>query len=147
MLESFIAYLRGSLATIRAIQGTFQQEIQLLGHYLDLLKIRMGQRFAFSFDFEPSLLSEPLAPMLLQPVVKNAIRHGLEPKVEGGFVEVSARRGGDRVRVTIEDNGLGFKPGHDAGIGLENLRQRLQVIYARRHHGTHSRTGGALHSK
>ena len=129
MLESFIAYLRGSLAASRAIQGTFEQEIQLLGHYLDLLKIRMGQRLAFSFDIEPSLLAEPLAPMLLQPVVENAIRHGLEPKVEGGAVKVSARRVGDRVRVAIEDNGLGFKPGHDAGIGLENLRQRLQVIY------------------
>ena len=62
-------------------------------------------------------------------MVENAIRHGLEPKVEGGAVKVSARRVGDRVRVAIEDNGLGFKPGHDAGIGLENLRQRLQVIY------------------
>jgi LytS/YehU family sensor histidine kinase len=129
MLENFISYLRGSLAANRAINGTFEQERQLLTHYLDLLKIRMGDRLSYSLEIEPSLLPMALAPMLLQPLVENAIRHGLEPKVAGGYVKLSTTRAGERIVVTVQDNGLGFKPGTDAGIGLENLRQRLSVLY------------------
>ncbi len=129
MLENFISYLRASLAASRSVQGTFAQEESLLRHYLELLQIRMGQRLQFMLDVEPSLKGEPLAPMLLQPIVENAIRHGLEPKVEGGRVLISARREGGRVKVMVEDNGLGFTPGESSGIGLENLRQRLEVLY------------------
>jgi LytS/YehU family sensor histidine kinase len=130
MLENFISYLRASLAASRSVQGTFAQEESLLRHYLELLQMRMGQRLQFELSMEPSLQSEPLAPMLLQPIVENAIRHGLEPKVEGGRVMVSARRAGGRVNVVVEDNGLGFHPGESSGIGLENLRQRLDVLYS-----------------
>jgi LytS/YehU family sensor histidine kinase len=129
MLENFIHYLRGSLAASRSTNGTFAQERQLLNHYLALLKIRMGSRLDYSVDIESSVLQEPLAPMLLQPVVENAIRHGLEPKVEGGFVSVKARRIKATIQVTVEDNGLGFKPTETSGIGLDNLRERLAVLY------------------
>lgn len=129
MLENFIAYLRGSLASSRTTNGTLAQEVKLLTHYLELLKIRMGNRLSFEIDVEPALLAEPMAPMLLQPIIENAIRHGLEPKVEGGFVKVIARRSGTRLVISISDNGLGFKPGADAGIGLDNLRERLAVLY------------------
>ncbi len=129
MLENFIAYLRGSLAASRSVQGTFEQEVKLLGHYLDLLKIRMGERLRFALDVEPSLMAEPLAPMLLQPIVENAIRHGLEPKIEGGEVRLSAKRIGERIEVRVQDDGLGFNPGADAGLGLANLRERLLVLY------------------
>jgi sensor histidine kinase YesM len=128
MLENFIHYLRGSLAASRATQGTFEQEKKLLNHYLDLIKIRMGDRLDFSIDIEPSVLAEPLAPMLLQPLVENAIRHGLEPKIEGGFVALKAWRLNDDIVITVEDNGLGFKPSENAGIGLDNLRERLAVL-------------------
>jgi sensor histidine kinase YesM len=129
MLENFIAYLRGSLAASRAVQGTLGQELELLGHYLELLKIRMGQRLSYSLDVDAALMAEPLAPMLLQPIVENAIRHGLEPKVEGGVVKLSARREQALIEVCVEDNGLGFKPGAHSGVGLDNLRERLQVLY------------------
>jgi sensor histidine kinase YesM len=131
MLENFIHYLRGSLAASRATNGTFEQERKLLNHYLDLIKIRMGDRLEFSIDIESSVLQEPLAPMLLQPVIENAIRHGLEPKIEGGFVALKARRLKDEIQVVVEDNGLGFKPNENAGIGLDNLRERLAVLYDR----------------
>jgi sensor histidine kinase YesM len=131
MLENFIHYLRGSLAASRATNGTFEQERKLLNHYLDLIKIRMGDRLEFSIDIEASVLQEPLAPMLLQPVIENAIRHGLEPKIEGGFVTLKARRLKDKIQVVVEDNGLGFKPNESAGIGLDNLRERLAVLYDR----------------
>lgn len=129
MLENFIAYLRGSLAASRSVQGTFEQEVKLLGHYLDLLKIRMGDRLRYTLDVEPSIMAEPLAPMLLQPIVENAIRHGLEPKIEGGEVRLSAKRTGERIEVCVQDDGMGFRPGADAGIGLANLRERLLVLY------------------
>jgi LytS/YehU family sensor histidine kinase len=129
MLENFIHYLRGSLAASRATNGTFEQERKLLNHYLELIKIRMGNRLEFSVEIEPAVLLEPLAPMLLQPIVENAIRHGLEPKIEGGLVAVKARRVKNQIHVTVEDNGLGFKPNESAGIGLDNLRERLAVLY------------------
>ena len=129
MLEHFIAYLRASLVASRSVQGTVGQEAGLLRHYLQLLQIRMGDRLAFSVDVDPTLDGVPLAPMLLQPVVENAVRHGLEPKVEGGRVDVSVQRDGDRMRVRVVDDGLGFKPGANAGVGLHNLRERLAVLY------------------
>ncbi len=129
MLEHFIAYLRASLAASRATQGTVAQEAALLRNYLELLKIRMGARLAYAIDVEPELDAAPLAPMLLQPVVENAVRHGLEPKIEGGRIDVRVHRKGSRMIARIEDDGLGFRPGANPGVGLQNLRERLAVLY------------------
>ena len=129
MLEHFIAYLRASLAASRSTQGTVGQELDLLRNYLELLQIRMGARLNYQIDVDPALRAVPLAPMLLQPVVENAIKHGLEPKVEGGTVTIHLRRQADRLITRIADNGLGFTPGLGAGVGLQNLRERLAVLY------------------
>ncbi|MFM2400176.1 MAG: hypothetical protein RL341_2333 [Pseudomonadota bacterium] len=130
MLENFIGYLRASLASSRAAQGTIAQEANLLRTYLDLLKIRMGERLTYSIDIAPDVAGQPMAPMLLQPVVENAIKHGLEPNVEGGDVKVRAWRAGNRVFAQVEDNGMGFAPGAGgSGVGLSNLRERLAVLY------------------
>ncbi len=132
MMDNFIAYLRQSLSASRAQVGTVQQEFDLLRHYLELLKIRMGDRLQFELDLADELSSEPLAPMLLQPIVENAIKHGLEPKVEGGMVRVSARRDGAQMVLTVADNGLGFSDHADSsgeGVGLSNLRERIAVLY------------------
>ena len=132
MMDNFIAYLRQSLSASRAQVGTVQQEFDLLRHYLELLKIRMGDRLQFELDLADDLRSEPLAPMLLQPIVENAIKHGLEPKVEGGMVRVSARRAGAQMVLTVADNGLGFSDHADSsgeGVGLSNLRERIPVLY------------------
>ena len=132
MMDNFIAYLRQSLTASRAQEGTVKQEVDLLRNYLELLKIRMGDRLQFEFDIEENLQSASLPPMLLQPIVENAIKHGLEPKVEGGRVRVSARRSGETMVVTVADNGLGFSDHADSsggGVGLANLRERLAVLY------------------
>lgn len=137
MLEHFIDYLRASLAASRATQGTVGQEAALLRDYLQILSVRMGQRLAWTIDVDPSLDDAPLAPMLLQPVVENAIRHGLEPKIDGGKVSVRITRAmlarqGRSVRgmvALVEDDGLGFEPSAASGVGLSNLRQRLAVLY------------------
>jgi len=132
MMDNFIAYLRQSLSASRAQEGTVKQEFDLLRHYLELLKIRMGDRLQFDLDIADDLQGAPLAPMLLQPIVENAIKHGLEPKVEGGKVRVSARRDGGQMVLSVKDNGLGFSDHADSsgeGVGLSNLRERLAVLY------------------
>lgn len=132
MMDNFIAYLRQSLAASRAQEGTVKQEFDLLRHYLELLKIRMGDRLQFELAVAEELGSAPLAPMLLQPIVENAIKHGLEPKVDGGTVRVSATRVGEQMVLSVADNGLGFSEHADSsgeGVGLANLRDRLTVLY------------------
>ena len=84
----------------------------------------------YEVDVPPDLHSFTIAPMLLQPVVENAIRHGLEPKVDGGNVRFSARRDGADVLIEIADTGVGFAPTTRGGVGLTNLRDRLRLTNA-----------------
>ncbi|SEN79576.1 Histidine kinase-, DNA gyrase B-, and HSP90-like ATPase [Duganella sp. CF517] len=135
MLERFIDYLRASLAASRGDQTTLASEAALLAAYLDVLAVRMGERLRYRIDLPDDLRGFAIAPMLLQPVVENAITHGLEPKVEGGEIAIAARVLGDRVCVEISDTGVGLagqgaasrKPG--GGVGLSNLRERLASLY------------------
>ncbi len=133
MLEHFIGYLRSSLVASRNANGTVAQELRLLSDYLELLTIRMGERLRFTIDAERGVEVLPMAPMLLQPVVENAIRHGLEPQVDGGSVTIRLWRestgGGPRLRIRIADDGAGFEPTASSGVGLGNLRERLDVLY------------------
>ncbi|MBK7474424.1 MAG: histidine kinase [Betaproteobacteria bacterium] len=111
MMDNFIAYLRETLSASRAQEGTVQQEFALLRHYLDLIKIRMADRLQYTLSLAPGLETAPMAPMLLQPLVENAIKHGLEPKVEGGAVSVDVQRAGDagddRMLITVETTASG----------------------------------------
>jgi sensor histidine kinase YesM len=132
MLESFIRFLRASLAATRTESTTLAAEGELIAAYLDVLQVRMGSRLAYRVDIAEDLHAFTLPPMLLQPVVENAIRHGLEPKVDGGLVELSARREGARVAIEVCDSGMGFAPTTRGGLGLTNLRDRLRLVYAGR---------------
>jgi sensor histidine kinase YesM len=129
LLDALIRYLRSSLARTRAEGGTLADEVALLTAYLEILKIRMGERLAYAFEIAPELLAHAFPPMLLQPLVENAIRHGLEPKVAGGQVTVSARRQGDRLQISVTDDGLGFADASGSGIGVANIRARLAALY------------------
>jgi two-component sensor histidine kinase len=134
MLESFIEYLRATLDASRRTQGTLADEVAMLQRYLQLMEVRMGQRLHTVWDIEPDLLSQPLAPLLLQPLVENAIKYGLEPKIEGGTITIRASRSGNRVRVVVQDDGVGLhqpstarKPASNgSGTGLKNVLARLQ---------------------
>jgi sensor histidine kinase YesM len=129
LLEALIRYLRASLARTRAEGGTLGDEVDLLTAYLDVLKIRMGERLDYAFEIAPELLAGAFPPMLLQPLVENAIRHGLETKVAGGRVTVAAARQGDGLRITVSDDGLGLGETPGAGLGLANIRARLAALY------------------
>jgi sensor histidine kinase YesM len=129
MLDHFIGYLRRSLSASRSEHGTFGQEIDLLEHYLHLLKIRMDARLQYTIDIPDDLRAMPLAPMLLQPIVENAVKHGLEPKVEGGTLTIRVSREGPLIRISIGDTGIGFSESAKEGVGLSNLRERLLLLY------------------
>ena len=135
MLERFIDYLRASLAASRGDQATLASEAAMLAAYLDVLAVRMGERLRYRIDVPDDLRGFAIAPMLLQPVVENAITHGLEPKLEGGEIVIGARVLGDRVCVEISDTGAGLAESgaaskkHGGGVGLSNLRERLASLY------------------
>lgn len=134
MLERFIAYLRASLDASRAERATLGSEIDLIATYLDVLQLRMGARLRYRIDVPDDLRQLPIPPLLLQPLVENAIAHGLEPKVAGGCLVLIASRARARVIIDVRDTGVGLrgdgssrKPG--GGVGLGNLRARLASLY------------------
>jgi sensor histidine kinase YesM len=132
MLASFNRFLRASLAATRTESTTLGADAELIAAYLDVLQVRMGKRLAYRIDVPPDLTTFALPPMLVQPVMENAIRHGLEPKVEGGEVAFSARREKGGVRLEVSDTGVGFGEATRGGLGLENLRDRLKLLYGGR---------------
>jgi sensor histidine kinase YesM len=129
MLDRFNRFLRSSLEATRSYTTTLGAERELISAYLDVLQVRMGPRLQYRIEIAPDVAQVAIAPMLLQPVVENAIRHGIEPKVEGGRVELEARRDGASVVVEIADTGVGFAPTTRGGVGLTNLRDRLRGLY------------------
>ena len=134
MLERLIDLLRASLSASRARHATLGQEVDLCRAYLEILSIRMGGRLRYDIAAAADLRGLPLPPMLLQPLIENAVQHGLEPKVDGGFLRlVATRNAGGMLEVAIEDNGVGFSTmTRGGGVGLTNLRERLAAQYGSR---------------
>ena len=134
MLGHLIQYLRHSLPRTDDEQSTLGAELERALAYLEILKIRMGPRLSVEVDVPENLRATPLPPMMLQTLVENAIKHGLEPRTAGGTVWVRARRTDGAVAVTVADDGDGFNTGPNArtsgtGIGLKNVRERLRLVY------------------
>ncbi len=132
MLEDFIRYLRLSLNKIREDVTTLGLEMKLIQAYLDLYQVRMGDRLSYTMDLPESLTGFNIPPMLLQPLVENALKHGLEPKIEGGEIAIRASSSNGLVRIEIHDTGLGFVPGGNSGLGLANIKERLKALFADR---------------
>ncbi|HKO67083.1 MAG TPA: sensor histidine kinase [Burkholderiaceae bacterium] len=132
MLERLIDLLRASLAASRGERTTLAQEMALITAYLDILRIRMGERLSYTIDVPPELLSAHIPPLSLQPLVENSVKHGLEPKLEGGRVHLTARSSGDALLLDVEDDGLGFPADASGGVGLTNLRERIESLYGAR---------------
>ena len=131
MLDHLNAFLRASLSAAREDRSTLEAEFALLRDYLELIAIRMGARLRFRLELPPQLARTKLPPMLLQTLVENAIKHGLEPKLEGGEVSVRARREDAALVLEVADSGVGFAAGGTTGtqLGLAQLRERLAAIY------------------
>jgi sensor histidine kinase YesM len=129
MLEEFIAYLRASLATTREQETTLGQEFVLMQRFLAVLKVRMGNRLQVRIDLPDELKSCVLPPMLIQPLIENAIKHGVEPKVEGGEILLAAKKQERMIVIEVTDTGMGFESSTSDGVGLQNVRERLEKLY------------------
>ena len=129
MLMDLTQFLRTSLSRTRPERTTLDQESAMLGAYLNIQKTRMGERLRFRIDVPEALGKVALPPMLIQPLVENAVRHGIEPKIEGGEISVQAREQNGRVRIEVADTGCGWTSEEKGGMGLANIRERLKLLY------------------
>jgi signal transduction histidine kinase len=132
MLERFTDYLRASLGQLRGEATTLAQEFAMLEAYLGLMQLRMGERLKVELSLPADLGSVELPPLLAQPLVENAIHHGVEPQIAGGTVAVSARRVDGRLWIEVADDGQGLagprrRGGH--GVALGNIRERLTARF------------------
>jgi sensor histidine kinase YesM len=129
LLDKLIDWLRVALARTRNEHATLGDELTLLENYLHILGMRFGNRLHWHIDEDDKLRAIHFPPLLLQPLVENAIRHGIEPKLGGGHLTISARREADKLVLRVEDDGVGFADNIRSGAGLENVRSRLQALY------------------
>jgi len=133
MQRSLIQYLRAVLPQMReqATATTLGRETDIVKAYLDLLKMRMEERLCVELQVPDGLRSAAFPPMMLQSMVENAIKHGLEPKEEGGTLKVVAEIYDSRLRVSVIDDGLGFGAvkSNGTGLGLQNIRERLKLLF------------------
>jgi hypothetical protein len=134
MLEAFSDYLRAGLGQLRAADSTLGAELAMVQSYLELLQIRMGERLQFSIEADAAARALRLPPLFLQPLVENAIVHGLEPKIDGGTVAISARVADGRLLVRVDDDGMGLDSPRrhlraSSGMALANVRSRLHTRF------------------
>ncbi len=133
MQRSLIKYLRAVLPQMREnkLTSSLGSEADMVVAYLALLKMRMEERLTIDFDISDGLRSAAFPPMMLQSMVENAIKHGLEGKPEGGYLKVRAEVAHSKLRVIVADDGLGFgaKPSTGTGLGLTNIRERLKLLH------------------
>lgn len=129
-----IEYLRASLPQMRSAKGTggtLGKQVELSRAYLSIMQARMKERLAVRFEVPDFLGSAPFPPMMLQTLIENAIKHGLEPKVAGGTIVVRSRVEGATLHVDVCDDGVGFNLHAGNGVGLANIRERLALLYGK----------------
>lgn len=136
MLDHLIRYLRATLGASHANLHALATEFALLDDYLALMALRMGPRLQVQLDLPEALRRQPVPPLLLQPLVENAIRHGLEPQVAGGRIVVRAEVQGDMLRLTVRDTGAGLAEAaataaerRGGGYGTRHVTDRLATLY------------------
>ncbi|MFG6487280.1 sensor histidine kinase [Roseateles sp. BYS78W] len=134
MLDRLIDYLRATLQASRATEHALADEFERLSDYLALMQLRMGQRLHVRLDLPAGVVGTAIPPLLLQPLVENAIKHGLEPHEAGGELRVSAARDGERLVLEVADSGAGLGDTSaladvGTGFGLAQVRERLAHRY------------------
>jgi signal transduction histidine kinase len=142
MLDRLIAYLRATLSASRADAHPLAAEFERVADYLALMAVRMGPRLTVQLDLPDALRGLPVPPLLLQPLVENAIQHGLEPHVQGGTITVAAARveaaDGPALRLTVTDTGVGLAAADavaataGTGFGTRQVRERLATLFGPR---------------
>jgi sensor histidine kinase YesM len=130
MQQSLIRYLRSAMPQMRdGSRPTLGQQVSLSSAFLEIMAVRMEDRLQATMNVPEGLKSAVFPSMILQTLVENAIKHGLEPKAEGGRLEIAAEIVDGELAVHVLDTGRGFVPSADAGVGLANIRERLKAMY------------------
>jgi two-component sensor histidine kinase len=127
--------LRMSLSSASEQEVSLARELELLAHYIEIQQIRFQDRLSVSFRIDPDARHALVPNLMLQPLVENAIRHGIAPRAAPGHVVVTASRNGDRLELSVVDDGVGENPraDHRDGVGLGNTRARLLSLYGSDH--------------
>lgn len=131
MMDHLIVYLRSTLEELRSDVSSVSKEMELVQHYLAIMKIRMGDRLSYFFTNSHEVATTAFPPAMLISLVENAIMHGLNHMPDGKLT-ITAAREAQHLRVTVLDNGAGFSSVQGSGVGLSNIRQRLEAIYGNR---------------
>jgi len=129
MIVRLSRLLRLALDESNAKEVTLAHELGCLEPYLELEKLRLGDRLSVTMDIEPAAREARLPGMMLQPLVENAIRHGIAPRTAPGTVAIRARRADEALLLEVEDDGAGLAEGAANGVGLTNTRARLRELY------------------
>lgn len=135
MLESLTAMMRATLSNCREEHTTIADEVALIEAYLAIQHIRLGDRLRYRIQVEPGLEHVSIPPLMLQPLVENAILHGIEPLKAGGEIEVTIDTFDQALQIRVKDTGagLGSSSTHvGSGVGLNNLKQRVETLFAGR---------------
>jgi two-component sensor histidine kinase len=152
-VDALVDHLRATLPKFRAGSGevspTLADQIEICASYLAVMKVRMEERLEYDIDVPAELRALAFPPLILISLVENAIKHGIEPKTGGGHVWISAelvqRGAGPAIAVSVEDDGLGLRPGLSDGVGLSNIRAQLATQFGERARLTlSSREGGGV---
>jgi len=137
MLVQLSDLLRLTLDRVGTQQVPLNDEVDFLRKYLEIEQTRFGDRLQVNIDVDPEVLDAPVPNLILQPLVENALRHGVGPRVSGGRVDVNARPVDGSLMLTVRDNGVGVSPdklnAFYSGVGLSNTRSRLENLYGERH--------------
>ena len=128
-LQHLSRYLGSALRALRDPWVALEKDVGLARDYLDIQRIRLGERLTFSVDLDPDAFEARVSPLTVVTLVENAIKHGVAPLPEGGNVTVAARRTGSTVRIEVSDTGRGFQRSVGTGVGLANLRARLATLH------------------
>jgi len=138
MLDQLIAFLRATLGASRLGAHSLRAEFDRLADYLALVQVRMADRLAVVLELPEALAAIKIPPLLLQPLVENCVKHGLEPAIAGGRIEIKATREGEDLLLSVRDTGVGLAAGSSpptgadpAGgqFGLAQVRERLGTLY------------------
>jgi len=129
VLEQLNTYLRTSLRRTREPTSTVGEELELVEALLGIAGMRLGKRLEYSISADPQVRAAPLPPLLLQPLVENAVRHGIEPAVDGGRISVEVNRHNGDLEMIVTDTGVGLDVNAPGGVGLANIRARLESLY------------------
>ena len=129
LTANLITFLRASLGDMRTEQVTLQAELALIEAYLKVMKTRLGNRLQFSLSLPPALADVRIPGMLVLTLVENAIKHGIEPSLRGGTIDVVVTEQGAQYQIEVRDTGAGESLPTTFGVGLSNLKERVQLAY------------------